>query len=477
MRMRLRRMCLCLRWRRQITVSLRSFIRNSILKPAGDSQFPPADLYHYQHAPSNGKSSVHLRVEKDNTGVLLVNASRIYHLNQTAAYMTYNLMKQVDETAIVTGLIDTYQIAGKKAAEELRSFKNIFYQMINPDEHCPVCDFNIDITSPFSHMPSAPYRMDLALTYRCNNLCHHCYNDRTRIIKELDLDGWKKVLDTVWQQGIPHVVFTGGEPTLIDFLPELIAYAQNKGLVTGMNTNGRRLKDANYVTSLVDAGLDHVQITLESHRESIHNEMVANDKAWQQTVAGIKNALASNLFVMTNTTLLTPNMAYLDDLLNFLADLGVKTVGLNALIYSGAGLDVQTGFSEENLPAILDKAKIICEQNNTRLIWYTPTQYCHFNPIQMDLGVKGCTAALYNMCIEPNGDVLPCQSYYEPLGNILSNDWESIWKHPLAVDLRERKSVPFECLSCELLNECGGGCPLARKAHKTVRQKPVYSPI
>ena len=37
----------------------------------------------------------------------------------------------------------------------------------------------------------------------------------------------------------------------------------------------------------------------------------------------------------------------------------------------------------------------------------------------LDLGVKGCTAALYNMCVEPNGDVLPCQSYYHPLGNLL----------------------------------------------------------
>ncbi len=468
-------MCLC--WRRQITVGLKSFFSKSLLHPTGGNSLPPAGLYHYQHATSGGKSSVHLRVEQDSTGVLLVNASRIYHLNQTAAFMAYNLIKQVDETGIITSLIDTYQLNGKNALEEYRAFKNTFYQMIDPDDHCPVCDFDFDISSPFSHMPSAPYRMDLALTYRCNNACHHCYNDRTRNIKELSLDGWKKVIDMVWQQGIPQVVFTGGEPTLIDFLPELIAYAQNKGLVTGMNSNGRLLRDAKYVNTLVDSGLDHIQITLESHRESIHNDMVANAKAWKQTVAGIKNALASNLYVMTNTTLLTSNVAYLEDLLNFLAELGVKTVGLNALIYSGSGLKVQTGFPEEELPALLDKAKLICEQNNQRLIWYTPTQYCHFNPIQMDLGVKGCTAALYNMCIEPNGDVLPCQSYYEPLGNILLDDWKSIWKHPLAVDLRERKSVPFECLTCELLNECGGGCPLSRKANKTSRPKPVYSPI
>ena len=82
---------------------------------------------------------------------------------------------------------------------------------------------------------------------------------------ELDTGQWKRILDQLWQLGIPHVVFTGGEPTLRDDLPELIAHAEHNGQITGMNTNGRRLADPAYLRPLVDAGLDHVQITLESH--------------------------------------------------------------------------------------------------------------------------------------------------------------------------------------------------------------------
>ncbi len=63
----------------------------------------------------------------------------------------------------------------------------------------------------------------------------------------------------------------------------------------------------------------------------------------------------------------------------------------------------------------------------------------------LELGVKGCTAALYNMCVEPDGAVLPCQSYYQPLGNLLADPWETIWNHELAVSLRERKPVPEKC--------------------------------
>jgi radical SAM protein with 4Fe4S-binding SPASM domain len=215
---------------------------------------------------------------------------------------------------------------------------------------------------------------------------------------------------------------------------------------------------------LVDAGLDHVQITLESHDAAIHDPMVAAKGAWQQTVSGLSNALASRLYVMTNTTLLDCNSPVLADTLDFLAEMGVPTVGLNALIYSGRGLTVGNGLPESALPPLLDLARERLNQHDQKLIWYTPTEYCHFDPMQLELGVKGCTAALYNMCIEPDGAVLPCQSYYQPLGNLLHDPWESIWDHDLSVSLRERRNLPEECNRCALLSECGGGCPLSRQA-------------
>jgi radical SAM protein with 4Fe4S-binding SPASM domain len=85
--------------------------------------------------------------------------------------------------------------------------------------------------------------------------------------------------------------------------------------------------------------------------------------------------------------------------------------------------------------------------------------------MQLELGVKGCTAALYNMCIEPNGDVIPCQSYYQSLGNFLSTPWNRIWNHDLSIQLREHKGISKKCTNCSLLVECGGGCPLMMKTN------------
>jgi radical SAM protein with 4Fe4S-binding SPASM domain len=117
---------------------------------------------------------------------------------------------------------------------------------------------------------------------------------------------------------------------------------------------------------------------------------------------------------------------------------------------------------------LLEVARRSTQEHGQRLIWYTPTEYCHFDPVQMELGVKGCTAARYNMCVEPDGTVIPCQSYYQSIGNLLSDPWESIWNHDLAKSLREHRNLPQGCVSCALLSECGGGCPLARQAANSI---------
>lgn len=450
-------------------------LKKSLL--AGDRiHRPMPGIYAYDRRPDGGRVRAHLRIEADGSGMLLVNASRIYHFNASAAMMAHLFLENYPREDCIAALTSAFHVSRQQAGEDFTAFSEKMASITSPEGACPICELEAEIVTPFSARPSAPYRMDLALTYRCINDCAHCYNAGPRQRDELNTAQWKRVLDQLWAVGIPHIVFTGGEPTLRPDLPELIAHAEANGQITGINTNGRRLKNRAYLDELVAAGLDHAQITLESHLPEVHDQMVRRQGAWEETTAGIRNALATRLFVMTNTTLLQSNGApeKLTPMLAFLAELGVPTVGLNALIYSGAGRDVGTGLVEASLPPLLTLARTATAEHGQRLIWYTPTQYCHFDPIQMDLGVKGCTAALYNMCVEPDGGVIPCQSYYQSLGNLLATPWDAIWNHDLAVSLRERRNVPAACQPCVLLPECGGGCPLAQQAGRTAPPQTVY---
>jgi len=417
-------------------------------------------LYHYVREDEREKSRIHLRLDADGYGTLIVNANRVMHLNPTAALMAYLLLERTDEQQAVAAIRRQYRVGAAQARADLNAIGDQLDELVRPDGACPIHELDLDTSMPFSARPSAPYRMDLALTYRCNNNCAHCYNARPRDYPELDTESWKRIIDRLWELGVPHIVFTGGEPTLRNDLPELIAHAESRGQITGLNTNARRLQHARYVKELVEAGLDHVQITVESYDEAIHEDMVRAKRAFHQTIEGLRCALSSPLYVMTNTTMLRTNVSSLPQTLDFLADLGVPTIGLNALIYSGRGLAVGTGLSESELQPVLDMAVKKTSACGQRLIWYTPTQYCQFDPTQANLGVKGCTAALYSMCVEPDGAVIPCQSYYQPLGHLLDNTWDSIWNHELSVRLRERRALPDKCSGCSLVPECGGGCPL-----------------
>jgi radical SAM protein with 4Fe4S-binding SPASM domain len=408
-----------------------------------------------------------LRIDPDGTGTLIVNANRVMHLNPTAALMAHLLLEGRTEQEIVLRLRHRYQVSLNQASRDLSTFKLQLEHLIRPDGACPIHELDLESVMPFSARPSAPYRMDLALTYRCNNDCAHCYNARERNFPELHTENWKYILDQLWSLSVPHVVFTGGEATLRNDLPELIAHAESIGQITGLNTNARRLADEKYVQKLVDAGLDHVQVTVESCDAQIHDEMMRAKGAFKQTIQGLKNVLATRLYVMTNTTMLRTNIHKIPDTLDFLAELGVPTIGLNALIYAGQGLTVGTGLHESELQPILDMAVQKTSERGQRLIWYTPTQYCNFDPTVSNLGVKGCTASLYSMCIESNGSVIPCQSYYSPLGSMLTDSWNAIWNHKLSVQLRERRGLPAKCEGCPVVAECGGGCPLQFENQET----------
>jgi len=456
-------------------------------KPAINT--PQPGLYHYRHTGVDEKSRLHLRLDPDGHGTLIVNANRILHLNPTAALMAHFILEQTSEKEAVRLVRKEYHVSAAQVLADLGALRSQLDELIRPDGACPIHELGLETVMPFSARPTAPYRLDLALTYRCNNDCAHCYNvshpslissppqseeageaPSIGVRAELSTSEWKRVIDKAWDLGIPHIIFTGGEPTLCENLPELIAHAEHNGQITGLNTNARRLSDARYVDKLVQAGLDHVQITLESCEAEVHDQMIRTQGAFSQTVKGLKNALASRLYVMTNTTMLRDNVHTLPATLDFLAETGVPTIGLNALIYAGRGSVVGTGLAESELTALLEVARQKTETRGQHLIWYTPTQYCAFDPMTLDLGVKGCTAALYNMCVEPDGNVLPCQSFYQPLGNLLNDEWDSIWNHPLAIRLRERKNLPQKCDGCALLPECGGGCPLQFESAKILNE-------
>jgi len=429
--------------------------------------YPPPDpqpgVTHFRGDGELEGIRMHLRIEPEGHAVLIVNAAKIIHLNPTAAEMAQMILEKLDTDAAVKRLNRRYKAPKAQLRKDYLDLREKIMLLAGRDDICPVTYLDLDRIEPFSSRASVPHRMDLALTYQCNNNCGHCYVDRPRDLPSLPREKWIEVIEKTWKLGIPQLIFTGGEATLHENLVDFIAHAEELGQVTGLITNGRKLSDEAFLGKLIDAGLDHVQVTMESHDPAIHDAMVGVQGAHAETEQGIRNAVASGTYLLTNTTLSRKNFDVIEKTLDYLAGLGVRNMAMNGFIHAGKGAAHPDAIEEADLPEILERVRDGAMQREMSFLWYTPTQYCTCNPIDLGLGIKQCTAGRYNMCIEPNGSVIPCQSYFETMGDFLADDWPSIWNKPELVELREHTWVDEKCETCHDLEVCGGGCPLYRR--------------
>lgn len=434
---------------------------------------PRPGLYTYRFSPNGGQHRIHLRIEQDGSGVLFIDVNDVIHLNATAAEMAKMALDGITPDRARAGVLHHFRNASRaQVSHDLAHIYEMIESLTCLSGGCPTCTLGstLERTPLFSTPVCAPYKVDLALTYGCNNLCSHCYNEtERRSMKPLATADWCRVIDHLATIGVPHLILTGGEATLRSDLPTLIAHADRSGMIVGLNTNGRRLADPAFAGKLVAAGLNHVQITLGSCRAAVHDAMVGASEAFHQTVRGIQNAVDSSLHTITNTTLMRSNMGHIEEIIAFLHNMGIQTFALNGVIASGGGVNSPEAIPHEELSPLLARVRDYAGYLGMRFLWYTPTEYCRLSPIELEIGAKRCNAGEYTMCIEPDGTVLPCQSYYVSAGNILRDPWEKIWNSELFRRFRNRShdpqgsGLPEQCWGCPELLLCGGGCPLERQ--------------
>jgi len=462
------------RWGGRLLAALGDDVRR-FRATVGRRQSTEPTLRVYDLSFPHGRRRLHLRTAADGSAVLLVDATDAIHLNPTAAILTRLALESTPVDRAATLLRSRFRGVGRDTARsEADKVYALVDRLTSDTDSCPTCGLtDIEWSPPFSVPVSAPYKADVALTYRCNNACPHCYsqhrnNSLSALRAPLSPPQWHDVLRRLSEIGIPHVIFTGGEPTLVEGLEDLIRTAAGLGLVTGLNTNGRRLSERRFAASLRAAGLDHVQVTLESHRPEVHNAMTGAD-SFGQTNHGIHNALDEGLYTITNTTLTRKNIDHADKIVEYLHQLGMRTFAMNSMIYTGGGQTSDDAVSVERLAPVLADVRDCAAELRMRFLWYTPTEYCRLSPVELELGPRRCNAGEYSICIEPNGDILPCQSYYVPAGNLLRDPWEHIWQSELFGSFRRRVSdprgagLPERCWSCPDLAVCAGGCRIERE--------------
>jgi radical SAM protein with 4Fe4S-binding SPASM domain len=203
-------------------------------------------------------------------------------------------------------------------------------------------------------------------------------------------------------------------------------------------------------------------VSLESSDPGVHDQIVGRRGAHTLTVAGVRNFQRLGIHVHTNTTLCAGNLDNAEDLIRFLArELSQKTMSMNMVIRTGTALDrsrVGVTYTQvaERLPGLLETA----EAEGVKLVWYSPIPYCIFNPVLFGLGAKSCACVDGILSVDPVGEVLPCSSFGDGIGSLLTKSFDEIYSSRGAKYWRKKKFIPPVCQSCPDADVCGGGCPL-----------------
>src|SRR5271168_3534192 len=126
---------------------------------------------------------------------------------------------------------------------------------------------------------SNPLALIAEITHRCPLHCVYCSNplELTSRAEELATADWLRVFSQAAALGVLHLHLTGGEPLARPDLTELIAGARQAGLYTNLITSGIGLSRER-LAQLVEAGLDHIQLSFQDSTES-HANWIAGARA------------------------------------------------------------------------------------------------------------------------------------------------------------------------------------------------------
>ena len=363
----------------------------------------PAGIYHFQSPPTTPSPyRLHLRVEPDGNGLLIINASTILHLNPTATEYAYHIVKKSPAEVVVHQISSRYRVSKTRVLHDFQELMDRIQTLIETPDLDPEMYLDFARMAPASSALSAPYRIDCALTYRLPSGIDPAFAPMARAKRELSTLEWLGILDKAWSAGIPHVVFTGGEPTLRDDLPDLLIHAEENGQVTGLLTDGLIFNRPEKLSRLLQTGLDHVMLMLAADQPEAWNALSCLKKA--------------DIYVSVHQTLTLHNVLEVGDTIRKLSQYDINSLSLTT--------------NDVSLQNSLIDLRNLAASMNISLTWDLPVPYSAFNPVSIEIQEDTSTQENYptSLYIEPDGDVLPAQGVELVLGNLLTDPWDKIWR-------------------------------------------------
>jgi radical SAM protein with 4Fe4S-binding SPASM domain len=303
-----------------------------------------------------------------------------------------------------------------------------------------------------------PSFVQLYPTLRCNQRCTFCFNQN--IIPETHLTDMKSsdaraLCDILQGIGTSEIDILGGEPLLVPWMTDFVAYAIGAGLSINISTNGSLPNVVNELAHIETRDL-HMGFSILGF-EKTHNRLTQSNN-FSKAIHGIKTVQASGKHPVVKSTLTRENFHEIHDLVLYLSELGIKKYYLLHEDLLGRN-EQMPFFSFPQFWQFYTNLKTIME-GIIEIDFVAASGFCTSRN-----SLRGrCNAGLTKIAVMPDGSSFPCnlltgfKNFY--LGNILNDDIEEIWGNRILEFFRDANHKNI-CKNHQCIHylTCRGGCP------------------
>ncbi len=306
-----------------------------------------------------------------------------------------------------------------------------------------------------------PRALIAEITHRCPLHCVYCSNplEMQRRSVELSTADWISIFQQAGEMGVLQLHLTGGEPLARTDLTELVRAGRAAHLYINLITSGVGL-DAPRLDALIEAGLDHIQLSFQDIEEGPANEF-AGTRSHALKLRMAQMIRERRIAFTLNMVVHRRNLDRLERMIAFAAESGAQRVEIAHVQYYGWALRNQeallpTRAQVERSIEIVDAARERLK-GRMRIDFVLPDYYAKYpKPCMNGWGHQ-------QMLIDPTGRVLPCHA----AGVIPGLEFLSTREHPLRWiweespafnRFRDESWMPEPCKSCDRRSRDFGGC-------------------
>jgi pyrroloquinoline quinone biosynthesis protein E len=320
----------------------------------------------------------------------------------------------------------------------------------------------MDASATVTNSLPRPLGLLAELTHRCPLGCPYCSNplELESRAGELDAATWARVFREAAELGVLQVHLSGGEPASRRDLVEIVASAREAGLYTNLITSGVGLPTAR-VVALADAGLDHVQISIQDSEAGSADHIAGYEGAYVR-----KNALAADVVrlglpLTVNMVVHRANIGRIPEMIELALRLGASRIEIAHVQYYGWALKNRSTLmpTADQVAAAVETVERLRAEHQGRIVIdaVVPDYHARFpKPCMGGWGRR-------SLNVTPSGKVLPCHAaevipgleFWSAREHSLTDIWMNA---PAFQAFRGTDWMQEPCRSCSRAAQDFGGC-------------------